>query len=192
MEALLNDTLKRRLEKLKSEERFTFFWETRSPFSQWHKCQFTSGVFDFGQTGLPESLCGDVTFSSAEQFMMLHKAILFGDFDIGGKIMGTRDVREQKKLGRGIKKFEEQLWQKFKVGIVYAGNKNKFMQNPDLMHELLSTKGTTLVEAAPDDAVWGIGVTKEDARAQKRENWPGTNLLGEVLTFIRTESQNEY
>lgn len=193
MEIILEESLRHRLERLNGhEEKFTFFWETRSPFSKWYKCQFSSKVFDFTQIGLPEVFAGVVHFSSAEQFMMLHKALLFSDHETAVNILRTKDVREQKRLGRAVKNFDEQVWRKFRVGIVYEGNKNKFNQNPALLEALFNTKGSTLVEAAPDDAVWGIGLVKDDARALKRETWLGPNLLGEVLTFIRTELQNEY
>jgi hypothetical protein len=47
-------------------EQFVFFWRTGSPYSQWHPCTFSAD--------------GHV-YSSAEQYMMAHKAKLFGDHD---------------------------------------------------------------------------------------------------------------
>lgn len=32
--------IRRRIEKNGGREKFTFFWETESPFSQWHKSKF--------------------------------------------------------------------------------------------------------------------------------------------------------
>ena len=55
---------------------FFFFWETDSPFSQWHKCSFRA----FG-----------IDFNTAEQYMMFQKALLFNDYGIADKILETRN-----------------------------------------------------------------------------------------------------
>ena len=43
---------------------------------------------------------------------------------------------------------------------------------------LMSTDGTELVEAAPDDDIWVIGLRASDPRAQSKKTWIGLNLLG--------------
>lgn len=53
--------------------------------------------------------------------------------------------------------------------------------------QLLATKGTTLVEASPVDKIWGIGLDAKDPLAQNRRTWKGSNLLGEILTRVRTQ-----
>ena len=37
----------------------------------------------------------------------------------------------------------------------------------------MKTAGTTLVEAAPRDTVWGIGLSAKNWKAQQREHWRG-------------------
>lgn len=191
-EGMLNNALRNRLAEIKNHEKFTFFWETKSPFSQWFKTNFRSKPLDLNGNGLPAEFCEDLDFSSAEQFMMLHKALLFDDYESARKIHGTKNVREQKALGRAIKGFDDAIWKKFRSEIVYQGNKQKFSQNNEIKKELILTDGTSLVEAAPDDVVWGIGLAKDDPRAWKRETWLGTNLLGEILTYIRIEFTGKY
>jgi ribA/ribD-fused uncharacterized protein len=191
-EETLNNALKERLVELKNPEVFTFFWETKSPFSQWYKVDFTAKPLDLTATGLPSEFSQVLVFSSAEQFMMLHKALLFADYESARKIHQTRNVREQKALGRGIKGFDDSTWKKFRTAIVYHGNKLKFSQNSEIKDALFLTTGTSLVEAAPYDAVWGIGLGKEDPRAWTRETWIGSNLLGEILTYIRIEFTGKY
>jgi ribA/ribD-fused uncharacterized protein len=187
----------------KSSEIFTFFWITKSPFSQWYKSKFTAttclneGIFDlFDQKKkhiLQNLFPFDVQeYSSAEQFMMYHKAMIFLDREIAKQIMNTDDVRKIKNLGRQVKNYNEDVWKYFRSKIVYEGNKAKFIQNEELKKALFKTKGTTIVEAAPNDTIWGIGLTEDEPRALKRKTWLGKNLLGEILTQIRFELMGEY
>lgn len=180
-------------------ERFTFFWATKSPFSQWHTSHFSASTFMAASTKeAAEKLLagafpvGEQQYSSAEQFMMYHKAMLFLDRDTARQIMDNDNVREIKALGRQVKNFDEEVWRYHRSKIVYEGNKAKFAQNEDLKAALRATSMTTLVEAAPNDSLWGIGLAENDSRAQRRETWLGKNLLGEILTQIRIELMGDY
>lgn len=62
-------------------EKFTFFYRSHSPFSQWYPSDF---VVD------------GMEFNCAEQYMMLKKAQLFGDEEAALKIMQAPTPREQK------------------------------------------------------------------------------------------------
>ncbi|GAA5027827.1 hypothetical protein GCM10011506_15870 [Marivirga lumbricoides] len=172
-------------------EKFTFFWITRSPFSQWFKCNFTTNFINIKE---PKNSIDNANhcFTSAEQYMMYSKAMLFLDRDIASKILKTNDVKKIKRLGREVKFFEEVVWEFNRVKIIYEGNKAKFTQNEDLKKELFSTKGTTLVEAAPNDNIWGIGLAEDDHRSRMRKTWLGKNLLGEILTQLRFDLMGEY
>lgn len=179
-------------------ELFTYFWITKSPFSQWHKSIFYATTFISGDAETKEKALQnrfpvDVQeYSSTEQFMMYHKAMIFLDREIACQIMQTDDVRKIKNLGRQVKNYDEYVWKYFRSKVVYEGNKAKFTQNESLKEALFATKGTTLVEAAPNDAIWGIGLTEDDPRAKKRETWQGKNLLGEILTQLRVELMGDY
>lgn len=188
---------------VKSEERFTFFWITKSPFSQWYKSTFTAttclneGINDLHEQKrkhIVQNLFSlDVQeYSSAEQFMMYHKAMIFLDREIAQQIMQTDDVRKIKDLGRQVKHYDEYVWKYFRSKVVYESNKAKFSQNGILKEALFATKGTTLVEAAPNDTIWGIGLAENDPMALNRKTWMGKNLLGEILTTIRIELMGEY
>lgn len=149
-------------------EKFTFFWS--GVFSQWHPSPFQ---------------VKDIWYNCAEQYMMAEKARLFGDTETLRKIMNTIEPVDQKRYGREVKNFVTETWDADARYIVFNGNFAKFTQNEDIKKELLATAGTTLVEASPEDTIWGIGLRKEDPRAQNRATWKGTNWLGEVLTEIR-------
>jgi len=156
------------------KEEYYFFYETKHPFSQWHKSKFK---------------INDLLFNSAEQYMMYSKAKLFGDNETADKILQSTNVREQKKLGREVKNFNLEIWNRNAINIVYEGNKAKFTQNPEYLELLLSTKGKTIVEASPTDRVWGIGMTRENKNSNNIFEWNGTNWLGIVLTELREELQ---
>lgn len=179
--------------RLKEREEFSFFWETSSPFSQWHNSSFISsdlfhtGILASQKDYLRSTLPSELEFSSAEQFMMYHKALIFLDRDIANRIMSTTDARKIKALGRQVKNYDEDVWKFYRGDIVYQANYLKFTQNQYLMDVLLDTIGTTLVEAAPNDKIWGIGMTENNSDAYIREKWEGQNLLGEMLTLLRIE-----
>jgi hypothetical protein len=150
------------------EEKFTFFWS--GPFSQWHPSPFQiDGIW----------------YNCAEQYMMAEKAKLFGDNETHQRIMSSTEPYDQKRYGRMVQNFNPKIWEKQARDIVYRASYAKYTQNEYLKKELLATAGTTLVEASPEDRIWGIGLRKTDVRAQKRETWAGTNWLGEILTKVR-------
>lgn len=153
-------------------EKFTFFWRTQSPFSQWHPARF---VID------------GVEFNCAEQYMMYGKAKLFADEEMALKILKSKTPIQQKALGRKVKHFDEKIWEGNCRKIVYEGNYAKFTQNEELKRILIGTKGTTLVEASPTDRIWGVGLSEEDPRIQDRKRWRGKNWLGEILTQVRED-----
>ena len=66
--------IRKRIEKNKGVENFTFFWETESPFSQWHKSKFSGSIFSIvNKDLLPDEFVQEIEFTSAEQFMMYNK-----------------------------------------------------------------------------------------------------------------------
>ena len=151
-------------------EKFTLFYG--GIFSQWYPCKI---VID------------DVVYNCAEQFMMAEKAILFKDLETLEKIMSTDNPAKQKKLGKEVRAFEDAQWLLIAKDVVYRGSYAKYTQNPGPLVSLLSTKGTTLVEASPYDRRWGIGLAASDPSAQVRKKWQGQNWLGEILTKLREE-----
>ncbi|MEL7427043.1 MAG: NADAR family protein, partial [Bacteroidota bacterium] len=175
----------------KQQEQFTYFWETSSPFSQWHRSSFVAPSYiwnnEFQQRILSEGFEKEYTFSSAEQYMMYCKAMLFTDLKTAKKILKEDNPRKIKALGREVQRFQENTWYVFRWRIVYGGNKLKFTGNQKLKEALFATRGTTLVEAAPNDNIWGIGLAEDAPEAQNRKSWKGKNLLGEILTELRTE-----
>lgn len=87
------------------------------------------------------------------------------------------------------------MWDKVKQGIVYLGTLLKFTQNPNLKEYLLNTGDKLIVEASPENPIWGIGLSEYEASKTPRTEWPGQNLLGiaimEVRGDLRASSQQE-
>lgn len=161
-------------------ERFTyrFFWGHTARdgaignacLSQWWPCRF---VID-GQT-----------YSSAEQWMMAEKARLFEDHEVLAQILAVDAPDAVKQLGRAVRNFDAARWDAVRFERVVQGNIAKFGADPALRAFLRSTEGEVLVEAAPRDVIWGIGLGAENPKAQDPRLWRGSNLLGFALMRAR-------
>jgi ribA/ribD-fused uncharacterized protein len=162
-----------------------FFWrphEDYGYFGQWYTSPFT--------TPAPHDPDQTVLFQNAETYMMYHKALLFNDVDIAEDILASADdPKAVKALGRKVKGFDGEVWDKNKFNIVVNGNREKFRQNAELRQFLLSTGDREIIEASPMDKIWGIGFGKVNAPKNK-SRW-GQNLLGKAIMQVRAEIQSK-
>ncbi|MGE3319180.1 MAG: NADAR family protein [Candidatus Berkiella sp.] len=159
--------------------KYVFFWGHQPPknqavskscFSQWFASPFT---------------VDDVTYPTAEHYMMAQKARLFNDSQTLIKILHSTHPGEAKRLGREILHFDEVLWGKNRFDIAYQGNLAKFTQHRALGEFLVNTHDRVLVEASPVDSIWGIGLDEAHPSCTNPALWPGLNLLGFVLMKVR-------
>ena len=125
------------------------------------------------------------TFNFSEQCFMYQKAILFNDFEIAKQVLNETDVRKIKALGRKVKNFNNELWDKHKEDFMFNACYAKFSQNDKLKDFLLSTGNHEIVEASPVDNIWGIGFSSDNAM-ENIDKW-GQNLLGKVLMKVRED-----
>lgn len=151
-------------------ENYHFFY--KSKLSQWH-------MVDFKVDGIIYCCC--------EQFMMSQKSLLMGDIDSHYNIMKSRSPAEHQRFGREVKYFNNDLWDKNKINIVHKGNYHRFTQSDECLKLLLDTFPKLLVEASPIDRVYGVGLSANDPLINDSKNWKGVNLLGQILTLVRTE-----
>ncbi len=158
--------------------KYLFFWGhtpkqkgivDKSCFSQWFPAEFSEN--------------GDI-YKTAEHYMMVQKARLFGDESAAAAILATNHPNQAKLLGRKVLGFNEQRWDEKKYTIVLQANRLKFDTHPELKAFLLSAKNRVLVEASPYDKVWGIGLSADTSEAQDPKRWQGENLLGFALTEL--------
>lgn len=153
---------------MKETDNYIFF--LGGIYSQWYKSIF---------------IIDSIKFSSCEQWMMWSKAMLFMDLELAKQILGTEDPKLQKQLGRKVKGFNQNIWDKNKRQIIVKGNFAKFSQNEKLKQELLSNN-KILVEGSPYDCIYGVGLKWDDSRILDEKNWKGENLLGKALMEVRS------
>lgn len=170
-------------------DEYIFF--TKSFLSQWYgafKNQESSFVTFFNGEDYKSKEDKNIVMAKvncAEQAMMLHKASLFKDKETFDKILKATHPKDQKALGREVKNFDQILWDNNRLSIVTRVNIEKFSQNSSLKRKLISTENRILVEAAPWDKVWGIGMGVDDPDILDEKKWKGLNLLGLSLMLTR-------
>ena len=158
---------------------YVFFWGhtpseegsvNQSCLSQWYSASFK---------------VDGIEFLTAEHYMMYCKARLFGDSDAAVKVMHADNPGEAKAIGRSVRNFQQEEWDKHCIEIVVRGNIFKFAQNKEILTYLLATKNKVLVEASPYDKVWGIGLGYDVKGIGNPLIWKGKNLLGFALMEAR-------
>ena len=100
------------------------------------------------------------------------------------KIIRAESALSAKKLGRGVKNFNEEVWERERLRIMTEVLMEKF-KIPALRQFLLATEESTIVECSPTDKIWGIGIKLGNLECFQREKWQGLNLLGEALMAVR-------
>lgn len=170
--------LKEALEKDVSLK-FLFFWGHTNKHNE------TVGKFVFSQWYESPFVVEDITYPTAEHWMMAQKALLCDDLDVYRQIVAASKPGEAKDLGRKVKNFDNDKWDQHRYEIVKTGNLYKFAQHPALAKYLLETGDRVLVEASPVDAIWGIGLSADSAHISNVDAWRGLNLLGFALMEVR-------
>ena len=94
------------------------------------------------------------------------------------KIVNAKTPREARDLGQKIKMRPD--WDEIKDNIMYECVMAKFLQNKELLIELLNTNPHELVEDSPVDSYWGCGLDGN-----------GKNMLGKILMRVRQELTEE-
>ena len=158
-----------------ADDDFVFFWkleQENEEFSNFYPCIFK---------------IEGIRYNCVEQYMMSRKALLFGDTDIFNAVINESDPDKIKSLGRLVKGFDPDKWDRCKWEIVYNGNRAKYEQNPKLRNKLIRTGNAVLAEASPYDKIWGIGLDRDDPLANQPDKWKGENLLGKILGELREE-----
>ena len=132
--------------------------------------------------------CNRVGFVSTEAAYMWHKAHFFGDENAMKKLENSNlTPREAKNIGRVVENYRDDLWDCVRYGYMVYVNYLKYTQNDDLKAKLLATGDRVLVEASPNDLIWGVGLYANDPLILDDKNWKGRNLLGNALMEVRNK-----
>ena len=155
-------------------DKYIFFWG--GTFSQWFPSKFK---------------IDEIEYNCCEQYMMAKKALLFEDIDSYNEIMATKNPKEQKAIGRKVKNFDKDKWEAICREVVYEANYAKFTQNGIIKSELLRSGNREIVEASPEDKIWGIGMHESHPDILDKSKWQGTNWLGEAIMRVRETLDKE-
>ena len=125
-------------------------------------------------------------YNCVEQYFQYQKAITFDAPETAEKILKTTSPTIQKSLGRkSIPNFNGKIWNSMCIDVMQNGLYAKFSQNSKLKEILLETGDKILVEAAPRDLFWGVGLGKTNQKIHDAKMWRGQNRLGFELMKTR-------
>lgn len=145
---------------------------------------------NFADTPFVATVNGEkLNFNNTEQYFMYRKALEFGDKAVAVDILKLgSNPKIAKSLGRKVRNYDDEVWNKIRYQVMLEGNLEKYRQNADAREQLLDKylRDKSFVEASPLDTIWGIGLSEEDPDANDNTKWKGQNLLGKVLDEVRS------
>jgi ribA/ribD-fused uncharacterized protein len=122
----------------------------------------------------------------AEQRLQHAKALLFKQTETAASILKATTPDAVNALG--LKKFEnwsERTWDQERPQILRKALVAKFNSSSRLAKILLDTGSALIAECLPNETVYGSGLSERDARQTPVKQWPGKNLQGETLMWVR-------
>lgn len=131
----------------------------------------------------------DTHYTSAEQYIMHQKCLLFGDENSAKAILATEYPEKQQDIGRQAKGYVNNVWAGSRQLIAVRGLFAKFRQNDELMGKLLETNEAYLVECAHTDTIWVCGKRLNEPDRLDASKWNGQNILGFSLMEVRNNIQ---
>lgn len=131
-----------------------------------------------------------ISFTSAEQYIMYRKCIIFGDTASANLILKTDDPAKQQDIGRKTEKYIDNVWKGMRQAVAISGLLAKFTQNEDLKKQLLDTGDAVLVECAHHDKDWACGIGLDNDDRFCADKWRGQNILGFALMEVRSIIRN--
>ena len=150
-----------------------FFHEPEDPYGFLSNRYYSP--FDFNNTH----------YTSAEQYIMHQKCLLFGDEQSAKAILATEYPDKQQSIGRQAKGYIDNVWAGSRQIISIHGLYAKFSQNELLRNKLLETNEAYLVECIRTDTIWACGKHINEPDRLDADKWNGQNILGFSLMEVR-------
>lgn len=115
------------------------------------------------------------------------KSRYFGDEAGFQSILRCESPRRAKNIGKHIKNFNPEAWDKMAETAMLTVLRHKFHQNRDAGQALLALPSYVLLAEASSDNRWGIGLAFNHPKAGNPNSWRGRNRLGVLLHKVKTE-----
>lgn len=159
---------------MKVTDKHVFFYSYKDMFSNHFRSDY--------KFCLPRHEAKGVWFTTGEHMMMYEKAELFGDEWTAKAILAVHRPHEAKMLGRGVKGFDNAIWEEKRSNIVENVCYCRLVYDTTLRIEAIQHRlaGRKFVEASDRDRIWGIGLNEDHPMIHEEENWLGLNLLGKA------------
>jgi ribA/ribD-fused uncharacterized protein len=116
---------------------------------------------------------------------MLTKAALMNDIDLFNELLNIDNPAKCKLIGRALKNFNQELWDKYIEDIAYNVLYQKFSSSEELKLLLVNTNDSIIAEATEKDKIWECGININDKKINDSKEWLGKNILGFSLIKVR-------
>lgn len=159
---------------MEHDNKNTYFFGKMSPLSNFHPANFN---------------LDRVQYSNVEQYYQVARAEFYRDDRIAFQMMSSNDPRKIKALSHSVKTKEgERDWFSKKAkDVMTKAVRAKFSQNRELAKFLVNETKETLVECNPHDRYFSCGLGMSNVDRQVPSKWPGKNVLGDVLMYVKSE-----
>ncbi len=154
------------------EGNYTFFFGKDTPLSNFYPAPF---------------YLDGRHFNCSEQYIQWRKAQMFKDVEAAEEILKVDDPVKQKDLGKKVKNFEKEVWERDCPEALTRGLLQKFLTNPACKQFLKETENTTLAECNKHDRLFGIGLPLSSGEKGNVASWKGQNYLGKMLMDVRSK-----
>lgn len=174
---------------MKVTDKFVLFWG--GELSNFAKCdppiEFRNPTISPDFYNPNKGFLESMKFPTSEHLFMYLKAVYFKDYEVADKILQAKEPSEAKGLGRTVKGFSEEAWEKVRYQAMYTAVYHKTYFNSTFKSLILKPEWENLefVEASPYDRIWGVGLAEGDPDINVKKKWRGLNLLGRAQCEVR-------
>ena len=129
-------------------------------------------------------MCENQQFATSEHFIQYQKAMYFRDSSTANAILNSSMPYEAKRLSYQINGSNQSKWKEHAYHLCFPGVKENFLQNPDLLNILHTTKLLTIAEASLDKT-WSTGISIWDRNTLTQSHWHSPGWMSEMLHSIK-------